>query len=189
MAYELNLEDQQKLLSIAREAITKAVNRERLPEIDISYLPPALQEPGSSFVTLTNHQQLRGCIGTLEAYQALAEDVQEHAVAAALQDFRFSPITPGELPDVQIEVSVLTPKQPLNYDTPEDLLNKIRPHVDGIVLQDGFRKATFLPQVWEKLPNPKEFLAHLCLKMGAPAHLWQKKKLDIFTYQVQEFHE
>lgn len=189
MAYELSLDDQHRLLSIAREAITKVVNKERLPEIDFSELPSALREPGASFVTLTNHQQLRGCIGTLEAYQSLAKDVQEHAVAAALQDFRFPPLTREELPDIQIEVSVLTPKQPLNYHTPEDLLNKIRPHVDGVVLQDGFRKATFLPQVWEKLPNPKEFLSHLCLKMGARAQMWQKKKLDVFIYQVQEFHE
>ena len=116
-------------------------------------------------------------------------DVQEHAVAAALQDPRFPRVVPEEIPEINIEVSVLTPKQVLHYDSPQDLIQKIRPKIDGLVLQDGFLKATFLPQVWDQLEEPEAFLSHLCMKMGAASDLWQKKPLQVYTYQVQEFHE
>jgi AmmeMemoRadiSam system protein A len=116
-------------------------------------------------------------------------DVQEHAAAAALQDPRFPRVMPKELGDIEIEVSVLSPKQVLDYEDPEELVQKIRPKIDGVVLQDGFRKATFLPQVWEQLETPEVFLSHLCAKMGASSDLWRKKPLQVYTYQVQEFHE
>lgn len=177
------------LLSIAREALENSVRGEPLPDIALPQLPTNLQELGASFVTLTILDNLRGCIGTLEAYQALALDVQEHAVAAALQDPRFPPVQPSELKRINIEVSVLSPKMPLDYEGPEDLIDKLRVNIDGVVLQDGYRKATFLPQVWEKLPSKEQFLSHLCLKMGASANLWRHKPLKVFTYQVQEFHE
>jgi len=181
--------EQSILLGIAREALENSVRGQSLPEINLSQLPVNLQERGASFVTLTILSNLRGCIGTLEAYQALALDVQEHAVAAALQDPRFPRVQPSELERIHIEVSVLSPKTPLDYEGPEDLIDKLRINIDGVVLQDGYRKATFLPQVWEKLPNKEQFLSHLCLKMGASANLWQHKPLSVFTYQVQEFHE
>ena len=189
MTEKLSQTEQDILLKIAREGLEDAVKEEPLADINLSLLPPSLQELGASFVTLTIHGRLRGCIGTLEAYQPLAEDVQEHAVAAALQDPRFPIVQPPELPDIEIEVSALTPKTALYYEDPQDLINTLRPNIDGVVLQDGFRKATFLPQVWKQLPTPEEFLSHLCVKMGAPAHLWQKRHLQVFTYQVQEFHE
>lgn len=189
MTIKLNQTEQKILLSIARHALENAVRGEPLPEINLNDLPPALQEPGASFVTLTIDGRLRGCIGALDAYQPLAIDVQEHAVAAALQDFRFPRVHPAELPHIQIEVSALTPRAPLQYTGPDDLLAKLRPHVDGVILQDGLRKATFLPQVWDSLPDSEEFLTHLCAKMGAPGDLWRKKHLDVFTYQVQEFLE
>jgi AmmeMemoRadiSam system protein A len=185
----LSDEEKQILLRLAREAIEAAVNRRPLPPLDLNSLPPRLREPGVAFVTLTRRGQLRGCIGALEPYQPLAEDVREHAVAAALEDYRFPPVRPEELPEISIEISRLTPLQPLEYDSPEDLLRKLRPGVDGVVLRDGFRRATFLPQVWEKLPDPARFLDNLCLKMGAPRNLWRQKKLEVFTYQVEEFHE
>ena len=181
--------EQEILLKIAREALENSAKGLPLPQINPSGLPPALREPGASFVTLTIRERLRGCIGTLEAYQPLGLDVQEHAVAAALQDPRFPAVRPEECPQIQIEVSVLTPKVPLDYQNGEDLLEIIQPGVDGVVLQDGFRKATFLPQVWEKLPDPSAFLSHLCRKMGTPADLWQKKPLKVYIYQVQEFQE
>jgi len=189
MAHSLAKTEQSTLLKIAREAIENSVRGNSLPEIKLSHLPDALQEEGASFVTLTIEDHLRGCIGTIEAYQPLAKDVQEHAVAAAQDDPRFPPVQPAELSLIQIEVSALTPKTPLHYETPEDLLSKVRPGVDGVVLQDGFRKATFLPQVWDKLPDPVQFLSHLCMKMGSPGDLWRKKALDVHIYQVQEFHE
>jgi AmmeMemoRadiSam system protein A len=185
----LNKPEQAILLKIAREALEKSVCHEPLPKIILADLPLSLREDGASFVTLTINEHLRGCIGTLEAFQPLANDVQEHAVAAALQDFRFPNVKPEELALINIEISVLTPRTPVPYTDSEDLLKKIKPHIDGVVLQDGFRKATFLPQVWEKLPDPKNFLSHLCLKMGAPGDLWRKKPLQIYTYQVQEFRE
>ncbi len=189
MDHTLSQDEKSLLLNIARDALEISVRTESLPTIDRSSLPQRLNEDGASFVTLTIQERLRGCIGTLEAYQPLALDVQEHAMAAALQDPRFPRVHPEELPTIKIEVSVLTPKTPLHYETPEELIEKIRPKIDGVVLQDGFRKATFLPQVWEKLPDPAEFLSHLSLKMGAQSDVWRKKPLDVYLYQVEEFHE
>ena len=132
---------------------------------------------------------LRGCIGALEAYQPLAEDVREHAVAAALNDYRFPPVQVAELNGISLEVSRLTAPVPLEYTSPEDLVAKLRPGVDGVILRDGGRRATFLPQVWEKLPDAENFLANLCHKMGASPDLWRRKHLEVLTYQVEEFHE
>lgn len=152
-------------------------------------LPPALQEMAASFVTLTIHGQLRGCIGTLEARQPLAEDVREHAIAAGQDDYRFPPVTAGELAEIEIEISRLTHPQPLSYTSADDLIHKIRPGVDGVVLRDRFRRATFLPQVWEQLPDPEQFLDHLCQKMGAPRDYWRCNSLSVDIYQVEEFYE
>ena len=189
MTQELNLTEQSILLTIARQALENAVRCEPLPPIKLDDLPPVLQETGASFVTLTIDGSLRGCIGALDPYQPLAMDVQEHAVAAAIQDYRFPRVKPAELPHIQIEVSALTPRTRLAYQSPQDLVARLRPHIDGVILQEGLRKATFLPQVWDKLPDPEDFLSHLCMKMGVSADLWHKKKLDVFVYQVQEFQE
>lgn len=190
MSETLLSEDERKLLlRLAREAIEAAVNDRPLPPLDLTQLPVLLREAGASFVTLTEDGELRGCIGALEAYQPLADDVREHAVAAAQEDYRFYPIRPKEVPHIQIEISRLTKPQPLEYDSPEDLLGKLRPGIDGVILYDGLRRATFLPQVWEKLPDRAEFLSHLCAKMGAMENTWRKKHLSVSIYQVEEFHE
>ena len=110
-------------------------------------------------------------------------------MAAATQDFRFPPVHPDELASITIEISRLTAPKQLDYDGPDDLLEKLQPGIDGVVIKDGLLRATFLPQVWEKLPSPITFLEHLCLKMGAAANLWREKKLEILIYQVEEFHE
>jgi AmmeMemoRadiSam system protein A len=115
--------------------------------------------------------------------------VREHAVAAALEDPRFPPVKERELNTIEIEVSRLTPPIPLEYKDATDLLSKLRPHVDGVILRDAFRRATFLPQVWEKISDPAEFLDNLCYKMGANPDLWRRKHLDVLTYQVEEFRE
>jgi AmmeMemoRadiSam system protein A len=138
---------------------------------------------------LTVRGELRGCIGALQAYQPLAADVREHAVAAGLQDYRFPPVSVGELSRIHIEVSRLTIPQPLSYRDADDLLVKLRPGVDGVILNDGSRRATFLPQVWEKIPDPAGFLSQLCAKMGAAANLWRHKHLEVMIYQVEEFQE
>ena len=189
MSTSLTDKEKQTLLYIARVSIESAVKRVSQPSLENNAFTPALRENGVSFVTLTINGELRGCIGALEAYQALAEDVREHAVAAALNDPRFPPVSEAELSRIQIEVSRLTQPQELQYSDSEDLLAKLRPHVDGIILKHGLRRATFLPQVWEKIPDPQEFLSQLCYKMGERPNLWQQAKLQVYIYQVEEFHE
>ena len=185
------LTDQEKniLLRLAREAMEVRVKGKKLPALDNNSLTPQLHENGASFVTLTINAELRGCIGALEAYQPLAEDVREHAIAAALQDPRFPPVDKSELGRIRLEVSRLTAPCLLEYSTGEELLVKLNPYVDGVILKDGFRRATFLPQVWSQIPNPVDFLDHLCAKMGARKNLWRDTKLQVFVYQVEEFHE
>ncbi|MBN1451619.1 MAG: AmmeMemoRadiSam system protein A [Anaerolineales bacterium] len=186
---KLTTEEKQTLLRLARQALELGVRGQKLPPLDLQSMPPRLREQGASFVTLTTHGDLRGCIGALEPYQPLAEDVREHAVAAALQDYRFPKVKPEELSQIKIEVSRLTTPVSLKYNTPEDLLTKLRPGKDGVLLRDGVQRATFLPQVWEKIPDPADFLDNLCYKMGALPELWRKKHLDVSIYQVEEFHE
>ena len=189
MQERLNHTEKQTLLRLAREAMTLRVQGKNLPRLDLASLPEILREHGASFITLTIHGQLRGCIGALEPYQPLAEDVREHAAAAALEDPRFAPVSESELSAIQIEVSRLTRPIPLEYSDANDLLSSLKPHVDGVILRDAFHRATFLPQVWEKIPHPAEFLNQLSLKMGLHENAWRSKHLEVFTYQVDEFHE
>ena len=185
----LTLEERSVLLTQARLSIEAGVHDRPLKPLELEDFPDKLRKPGVVFVTLTIEGNLRGCVGALEAYQPLVNDVREHALAAAFKDFRFPPVRPDELDNIVIEISRLTTPQPLAYMNSEDLLEKLRPGIDGIVLKDGMRRATFLPQVWEKLPSSEMFLDHLCHKMGAPADLWRQKKLEVLVYQVEEFHE
>ena len=178
-----------QLLRLARQALIEGVCGRPLTLLDPDSLLARLRQPGSSFVTLLAGGELRGCIGGLEPTMPLAEDVRQHAVSAALEDFRFLPIRPEELTGVTIEISCLTPVQALEYRGADDLLAKLRPNIDGVVLVDGSRRATFLPQVWEKVPEPEKFLALLCRKMGAAPDLWRRKNLSVLVYQVEEFHE
>ena len=180
--------EKRTLLQLAREALESGVRGDILPPLDPTALTPVLKSEGAAFVTLTEHGELRGCIGALQPYQPLAEDVREHALAAALQDYRFPPVRPEELATIEIEISRLTAPTPLPYTSPEDLLEKLRPGLD-VILRDGYRRATFLPQVWEKIPQKTEFLNQLCAKMGAAPELWRRKHLEVSVYQVEEFHE
>lgn len=188
---EIRLSEKDKitLLKEARQAMELAVKKMKLPELHLVDYSAILQQKGAAFVTLTENGQLRGCIGTLEAYQPLILDVRAHAIDAALEDYRFPPVQPSELSKIRIEISRLTPPQPFEYREPEDLLTGLRKGVDGVILRDGFHRATFLPQVWEQLPNPEDFLSHLCAKMGSAASLWKTKKLEVYVYQVEEFSE
>jgi AmmeMemoRadiSam system protein A len=185
------LTDKEKntLLYLARQALEQAARGQRPSPVDAARLTPRLRADGASFVTLTAVGELRGCVGALDAYQPLFEDVREHAAAAGLQDFRFPPIHAGELDAIRIEVSRLTASVPLFYTSPEDLLAKLRPQVDGVILADGPRRATFLPQVWKKIPDPAGFLDNLCYKLGAESTLWRRKPLSVQVYRVEEFHE
>lgn len=189
MSVSLSEDERRCLLATARLTLEAAVRGEPLPEVQMALVPPRLLEPGASFVTLTVSGSLRGCIGSLEARQPLVDDVREHAVAAALEDFRFPPVQPAELPNIEIEISRLTAPRPLAYADSTDLLAKLRPKIDGVVIRDGMRRATFLPQVWAKIPDPADFLDNLCYKMGAPFDYWRRTRLDVLVYEVEEFRE
>jgi AmmeMemoRadiSam system protein A len=181
--------EKKTLLGLARETIKASVAGRSLPSVPAAELTENLRAPGASFVTLTIAGDLRGCIGSLQAFRPLYEDVQAHALDAAFQDYRFLPVTTAEVPLLEIEISHLTAPEPLEYSRPEELPEKLHPGQDGVVLRDGVRSATFLPQVWEQLPTPQEFLSHLCLKMGAAADLWRHRVLQVSIYHVDEFHE
>lgn len=186
----LTLEERRLLLGLARQAIEKAVRENDFTPPNLDGLPTSLLEIGVCFVTLTLLDgELRGCIGGLEATQPLALDVWEHAIAAALEDYRFLPVQAEEISRLHIEISRLTEPQPLVYEDPRELPGLLHPMIDGVVLWEGSRRATFLPQVWDKLPDPVEFLSHLCQKMGASPDLWHRKKLRVEIYHVEEFHE
>jgi AmmeMemoRadiSam system protein A len=186
---KLSPQEKTYLLTLARNAIVQATNHQPPPDIVLEELTESLRENGATFVTLMKDRQLRGCIGALEAYQPLAMDVREHAVAAALEDYRFPPVSGGEVASITIEISRLTRPEALAYEDARALIRALRPGLDGVILIDGPRRATFLPQVWEQLPNPEDFLAHLCHKMGTSPDTWQKRHLTVSTYQVEEFHE
>lgn len=142
-----------------------------------------------TFVTLKIAGNLRGCIGSLAAEESIIDGVKRNAVNAAFHDPRFSPVTVEEIENVDIEISILTNPQPLEYIDSVDLISKLRVKVDGVILRKGRAGATFLPQVWEQLPRPENFLSHLCVKAGLPANAWENTRLEISTYQVQYFEE
>jgi AmmeMemoRadiSam system protein A len=185
----LTSEEKQVLLRLARSAVERAARGEVPPPINADELTPPLRETAASFVTLTIKGDLRGCIGALEPSRPLIEDVRDHAAAAALEDPRFMPVRPDELERIEIEVSRLTVPVALDYADSADLLARLRPGIDGVILRDGRRRATFLPQVWEKLSDKAAFLDQLCAKMGAAPDTWRQRHLEVLTYQVEEFHE
>jgi AmmeMemoRadiSam system protein A len=150
---------------------------------------PALQPVRATFVTLKRAGELRGCIGTLCACEPLAESVRRNAGNAAFCDPRFPSLTATELSEVTIEVSVLSEPRRLEASGAEDLLRRLRPGVDGVVLRKEGAGATFLPQVWEQLPRTEDFLKHLCLKAGLPRDAWRDAGAEVSTYQVQHFEE
>ncbi|WP_201211453.1 AmmeMemoRadiSam system protein A [Rhodocyclus purpureus] len=151
-------------------------------------LAQRLREPGASFVTLTQAGELRGCIGSLQAWRPLADDVRENAVAAAFHDPRFAPLTAAELPQTRVEVSLLGPSEPIRFRDEADALAQLRPGIDGVILDCAGRRATFLPQVWEQLPAAADFLAHLKRKAGLPAGWWSDE-LRLARYAVDKWRE
>jgi uncharacterized protein len=189
MEKPLSAKDRSFLLSLARTTIQKAVAHQPLPTWEKKDLSEDLIRKGASFVTLTINGDLRGCIGTLEAYQSLVDDVRDHARQAALEDYRFPPVSAGEVSKLHIEISRLTAPVPLEYGNVTDLPALLHPGEDGVILKDGFKRSTFLPQVWDQLPEVDEFLSHLCVKMGASADLWRRKVLEVSIYHVEEFEE
>ena len=172
------------LLPIARAAIASALGLGAQAPVAAS----CLQEPGACFVTLTQRGQLRGCIGSLEARRSLLADVKANAVAAALQDPRFAPLTPGELALTRVEVSLLSPLQEMHFASEADALAQLRPGIDGVVFSFGRHRSTFLPQVWEQLPGAAEFMAQLKRKAGLAADFWDPA-VRLQRYSVAKWQE
>ncbi|PKO38033.1 MAG: AmmeMemoRadiSam system protein A [Betaproteobacteria bacterium HGW-Betaproteobacteria-6] len=172
------------LLTLARNAIAVRFGQAQNPTDD----SPELHKPGATFVTLTQRDNLRGCIGSLEAWRPLVQDVQENAVAAAFRDPRFEPLTADELPITRVEVSLLTPAEPIFFTSEADALAQLRPEIDGVIFTAGHRRSTFLPQVWEQLPGPATFMAHLKQKAGLPANYWGSD-VRLERYTVKKWKE
>ncbi len=172
------------LLAIARTAIGSAFG---IPaQADES--APWLAEPGATFVTLTQDGALRGCIGSLEAHRPLLEDLKANARAAAFRDTRFAPLEENEFEHTRVEVSLLSPLHPLAFRDEQEALAQLRPGIDGVVLEYGYQRGTFLPQVWEQLPRPESFLAHLKAKAGLPADFWAEG-VKLYRYTVEKWKE
>lgn len=177
--------EKRELLSLARQAIMSGL------DIGPAPLPvdaPHLQREGACFVTLKKNGELRGCIGTLVAHRSLAADVIQNARNAALRDPRFPPLSAAEFPGTTIAISVLTSPRPLPVKDEAQLLQELRPGEDGLILEDGSHRATFLPSVWEQLPEPELFLAQLRRKAGLPAGYWSPS-LRFSRYRSIEFSE
>lgn len=188
--HRLAQEQLRRLIRVARQAIAERLGLASEKDGDQqAHSDPALMERAPTFVTLTKDGDLRGCIGSLEARGPIVEGIRENAINAAFRDPRFPPLRPDEFDRIRVEVSVLSNPEPLLYTGPDDLLQKLRPGKDGVIIKKGFCSATFLPQVWDQLPDKEEFLSHLCMKAGLPADEWRKGTLEVMTYQVQCLEE
>lgn len=192
-AHQLTKEQGQALVKLARKTLMERFGKKVDPDISdslaVALKDSCFQDRRGTFVTLTINGQLRGCIGNLSATESILEGVRRNALNAAFHDYRFSPLTEKELDRVDIEISILTEPKPLEYLDSSDLLKKLRVNVDGVIIRKGTHSATFLPQVWEQLPRPEDFLNHLCAKAGLPTDAWRKTGLEVMTYQVQYFEE
>jgi len=179
-------DDQQVCLQVARQSIQHGLEKGCALQIVSSDYSENLQQHAASFVTLHKHGQLRGCIGTLEAHQPLINDIAEHAFSAAFQDPRFPGLEKKEYDELEIDISVLGKPEPINFKNQEDLLQQIRPSIDGLILEFGYNRGTFLPTVWEQLPDKKEFLNHLKAKAGLPQSWWDNA-VKISRYETFSF--
>jgi uncharacterized protein len=188
----LGTPERRELLALARASIDSALSpgqaNNNLVPFTAALLPPALTVRRSSFVTLRRNEELRGCCGTLDAPRPLAEDVWRNAWAAAFSDYRFPPLTASEWPQVSLHLSLLTVPEPLAVTTEEQLLAILRPSIDGLILESDTGRATFLPAVWEQLPDPAQFVRHLKAKAGWPATYWSNR-VRALRYTTESFGE
>lgn len=186
---QFNAAERRQLLALARRALEASVRSGELPDLDVTGLPPLSALPRGCFVTLTKQGRLRGCIGNVLPRVPLCQAIMENARAAALNDYRFERVQPGELKDLEIQISVLTEPKPLTFASPDELLAQLRPNQDGVVLRIGSQAATFLPQVWEKLPDKVAFLNHLSQKAGCAQSVWREPGIMVEVYQVEAFDD
>ena len=183
-------EDEGKyLLNVARKTIDRALSGKEGPVKEDSETSPLFGEQRGTFVTLTIGGNLRGCIGHIIPQETLIEGIRVNAINAAFKDPRFRPLGKNEWKRVRIEISILTEPKPLSYSDADDLLKKLRPGIDGVIIKKGYHQSTFLPQVWDQLPLKEEFLNHLCLKAGLDEDEWKKGRIEVSTYQAQAFEE
>ncbi len=180
--------DRATLQGVARQSIESGLARGCPLEVDPAAYPESLRPLRATFITLKSDNRLRGCIGTLEARLPLVTDVAEHAYAAAFEDPRFPPLRKQEFPLLEIHISILSPPEPLHFSSEVDLLRQLRPGIDGLILRLGERHATFLPSVWEGLPDPYVFLAQLKQKAGLPLDFWSAA-LEAERYTTESFGE
>lgn len=182
----LNESQKSQLLAIARESIAHGLETGRPLRIDLPRYPVELTVQRATFVTLERHGQLRGCIGMLEAMRPLVEDVAENAFAAAFRDPRFPPLQANEQHDLELHISILSPAEPIYFTSEANLIAQLQPGIDGLILQDGHHRGTFLPSVWEQLPDAPSFLRHLKQKAGLPANYWSDT-LQVARYSTEMF--
>jgi len=182
----LMTENRLLLRELAYKSIKHGLETGKALKINSEQYPDELQPKKATFVTLHRHKELRGCIGILKPVRPLAEDVAYNAWAAAFTDSRFIPLNAGELDDLDIHISILGTPEDMEFTSEDDLLKQIRPGIDGLLLEEGFNKGTFLPSVWESLSDPREFLHHLKLKAGIPANYWSDD-IKVKRYTVEEF--
>ena len=177
-----------RLLELAKNSIRYGLETGKPLTIDLADFPEELTRQRATFVTLLKNHQLRGCIGMLQAVRPLAEDVAENAFSAAFRDSRFAPLQADEINDLEIHISILTPPEPVLFTSEQDLLEQLQPGIDGLILEEGRHRGTFLPSVWASLPQPRQFLRQLKQKAGLPPDYWSEG-IRMSRYRTEEFKE
>ncbi len=186
---EIDNEVKKRALILARDAIISKSKKVTLTKDEIDALPPILKENRGGFVSLHIDRKLRGCIGYILPMYPLYQVIIENAYNAAYLDYRFNELTKDEIKKIDIEISVLTIPEEVDYSDYNDLLNKIRPNIDGVIIKEGAKSSTFLPQVWEQLPDKEDFFNNLCLKANLPIDEWKSGNIRVETYQALVFGE
>jgi len=182
----LTTELQQILIDTAKQSILSGLEKNQPLKISINNYPQELHENRATFVTLNINQQLRGCIGSLNAYAPLVEDIAHNAYAAAFSDPRFPALNTSEYPSLEYHISILSPSSSMSFKSEDDLISQLQPGIDGLILTEGSLRGTFLPSVWEQLTDAKLFLNHLKQKAGLPANFWSDS-IKISRYTVESF--
>ena len=182
----LNAAQKQQLHEIAKNSIVNGLNKSEPINIELSDYDVDLQTKRATFVTLHKHGQLRGCIGILEPLRPLAEDIAQNAFAAAFSDHRFPPVSADEIDHLDIHISILATPEEISFSSEDDLVSQLRPGVDGLIMQEGNQRGTFLPSVWESVTDRHDFLNHLKQKSGLPANYWSDT-IRVQRYTVEEF--